>query len=232
MLAGIVLAAVAIFNLIYSLGHISDEQSFYHYSSQAMYHESFYEGGRYPDLFLRALVRDKKVILPRELKTYDMYSTYGRDEEHGNPFDKNYLIENDYIRYFKAYASETETDTSLLQMDEVGEAFSDKERGSSSEAVDQTLQGKLPLIEEFTSLGIANDLLRYSFPLNHEEVQQARGFWYYWYYHHFADKEPDRPESYPEVFVLTEGLSEADTLVAVWDENENLYLMPKERYLR
>ncbi len=212
VLAGIVLAAAAIFNLIYSLGHISDEQSFYRYSSQAMYHESFYEDGRYPDLFLRALVRDKKVILPRELKTYDMYSTYGRDEEHGNPFDKNYLIENDYIRYFKAYANETETDTSLLQMDEAGEAFSG--------------------VEGFTSLGIANDLLRYSFPLNHEEVQQARGFWYYWYYHHFADKEPDRPESYPEVFILTEGLSEADTLVAVWDENENLYLMPKERYLR
>ena len=205
-----ILAAAAVLNLIYSIRHVSDEQRFYRYSTQAMYHEGFYEEGRYPDLFLRALVRDKTVILPRELKTYDMYSSYGRDEEDGNPFDKRYLTENDYIRYFESFAKRTETNTSLLQMDEAGEAFSGR--------------------KDLTSLGIANDLLRYSFPLNHEEVQQARGFWYYWYYHHFADKEPDRPESYPEVYVVTEGLSEADTLVAIWDENENLYLMSEDKY--
>ena len=205
-----ILAAAAVLNLIYSLNHITDEQSFYRYSGQAMYHESFYEDGRYPDLFLRALVRDKKVILPRELKTYDMYPSFGRDEEDGNPFDKRYLTENDYIRYFESYAGETQTDTSLPQMGEGAEDYG--------------------LREDFTSLGIANDMLRYSFSLNHEEVQQARGFWYYWYYHHFADKEPDRPESYPEIYVCTEGLSEADTLVAIWDENENLYLMSEDKY--
>ena len=204
--------AAAILNLIYSLYHVSDEQKFYRYSSQAMYHEGFYEEGRYPDLFLRVLVRDKKVVVPREIKTYDMYSSYGRDEEEGNPFDKNYLIENDYIRYFQSYAGEFKTDTSLPQMDETAELF----EGS----------------KEFTSLGIANDLLRYSFPLNHEEVQQARGFWYYWYYHHFADKEPDRPESYPQIFVCMDGISEADTLAALWDENENLYLMAEDKCLR
>ena len=60
-------------------------------------------------------------------------------------------------------------------------------------------------------------------------MQQARGFWYYWYYHHFADKEPDRPDSYPEVFVCMEGLSEGKTLIALWDENENLYMMSEEK---
>ena len=228
-----IIAALAVINLIYSVNHVADDQKFYRYSSQAMYHEDFYEDGRYPDLFLRALIRDKKVILPRELKTYDMYSTYGRDEEDGNPFDKNYLIENDYIRYFETYARETETDTSLYQMDEAEEVFAGKERSSSYSRKSDITGDKTPLItEDFTSLGIANDLLRYSFPLNHEEVQQARGFWYYWYYHHFADKEPDRPESYPEIIVCMDGLSEADSLVAVWDENENLYLMSKERYSR
>lgn len=206
----IIFGAAAVLNLIYSVMHISDEQKFYRYLAQAMYHEDFYGDGRYPDLFLRSLIRDKKVILPRDIKTYDMYSTYGRDEEDGNPFDKNYLIENDYIRYFEAFARETETDTSLLQMDEVTGRYSEE--------------------DGFESLGIANDMLRYSFPLNHEEVQQARGFWYYWYYHHFADKEPDRPESYPGIFICGEGVSEAETLIALWDENENLYLMTREKY--
>ena len=206
---GCILGAAIILNFIYSLRHISDEQEFYRYSSQAMYHEKFFDTGRYPDLFLRALVRDKKVLLPRELKTYDMYSSFGRDEEDGNPFDRNYLIENDYIRYFEGFARETETDTSLPQMAEVTKSYADR--------------------DDFVSLGIANDMLRYSFPLNHEEVQQARGFWYYWYYHHFADKEPDRPDSYPEVFVCMEGLSEGKTLIALWDENENLYLMSEEK---
>ncbi len=204
-----VLSILCIVNLIYSIRHLPDEQKFMRFNTQAMYHQSFYGDGRYPDLYLRALVRDKKVILPRELKTYDEYSTYGRDEEDGNPFDKNYLIENDYIRYFGEFAKETETDTSLPSMDQLSAG---------------DLNG------DFVSLGIANDMLRYSFPLNHEEVQQARGFWYFWYYHHFADKEPDRPESYPEVFIDPEGLNEADTLIVLWDENENLYLMDKERY--
>ena len=208
-----IFSAAVIANLIYSAVHLEDEQRFYRYSTQAMYHEDFYgeENGRYPDLFLRALVRDKKVKLPADLKTYDMYYSYGRDEEDGNPFDKNYLIENDYIRYFGTFAREVETDTSLPSMEETGEIYSGKDSESKA----------------FVNLGIANDMLRYSFPLNHEEVQQARGFWYYWYYHAFADKEPDRPESYPEIFVATDGLEEADVLVALWDENENLYLMPE-----
>lgn len=209
MLMAAVICILCIVNLIYSIGHLTDEQKFMRFNTPAMYHQSFYEDGRYPDLYLRALVRDKKVILPRDLKTYDEYSTYGRDEEDGNPFDKNYLIENDYIRYFDEFARETETDTSLPSMEKLSA---------------EDLKG------EFVSLGIANDMLRYSFPLNHEEVQQARGFWYFWYYHHFADKEPDRPESYPEVYIDPEGLNEADTLIALWDENENLYLMDKERY--
>ncbi len=207
------LAALCAANLIYSLMTLNREQEFLRYHTPSLYHENFYEEGRYPDLFVRTLIRDKKVVIPREIKTYDEYSSFGRDEEDGNPFDKNYLIENDYIRYFSFFAKEAETDTSLPSMEETGE----------------TLKAYR---DEMVSLGIANDMLRYSFALNHEEVQQARGFWYFWYYHHFADKEPDRPESYPEVYVYPEGLNEAESLLVLWDENENLYILPEETYKR
>ncbi|MCR5626265.1 MAG: hypothetical protein K6F99_02995 [Lachnospiraceae bacterium] len=186
-------------------------QNFYVYHSQSMYHEDFMDEGRYPDLYLRAVARDKNVRVAREVQDYSAYPSYGRDEEESNPFSKEYLIDNDYIRYFGEYAKKVTTDKTL----------------PFGEDVKKMMEGHEA---DFADLGIANDLLRYSFALNHEEVQQARAFWYYWYYHAFPEKKPNRDEAYPRVYVNPDEMAEEDELVALWDENENLYLMSSRYY--
>ncbi len=187
------------------------------YSSQAMYHESFFEEGQYPDLFLRRFVAGRKVYVARETKSYDEYRSFGRDEEEGNPFDRKYLTDNDYTRWFRQYAGEVETDPGLPAGEEVTALFAGKQ-------------------DLFTDLGIANDMLRYSFPFNEEPVQQASAFWYGWYYHSFAErreKEGSRRDYYPNIYVNSDDLDLKDPdssdfgepLAALWGEEQDLYLM-------
>ncbi len=213
-LAALLLAAAAVIaNFIYTALKAGAVQRFYRYDTPAFYNEAFLEEGRYPDLFIRLLIRDKEVVLAREIRPYDSYPSFGRDEEDGNPFDSAYFRDNNYARYFREYAASVELDRSLPAGEEVKEALSSA-------------------MESFTDLGIANDMLRYSFPLNREKIQQARAFWYYWYYHSFAEENPDDPASFPRVFMATEGIEEAERLIALWDEYENLYVMSEALAVR
>lgn len=209
----ITLAAVLLLilvNFIHTAVKTEAVQHFYRYDTPAFYHEAFLGEGRYPDLFLRLLIRDREVAVAREIRSYENYPSFGRDEEDGNPFDARYFRENNYTRYFREYAASVVVDESLPAGEEAGGAVA-------------------PALEQFTDFGIANDLLRYSFACNRENIQQARAFWYYWFYHSFAEENPKAPGSFPRVFIACEDLEEAKSLVAVWDENENLYLMSKER---
>ncbi len=210
----IIVFLLLILNLFFIYSHLDKSVELLHYDSQSMYHESFIKDGRYPDLLLRLLVRGKKVKVASEVKTYDEYGTYGRDEEDGNPFDRNYLIENDYTRWFRQYAKEVEIDGSLLRGEQVGDVLG-------------------PRQESFLHLGIANDMLRYSFPLNEEHVQQASAFWYSWYYQSYAERKAvaKKPKDFfPDIYVRIEDFPEADTYVAVWGANQDLYLMGEETY--
>ena len=176
--------------------------------SQTMYEDIFAEEGSYPDLFLRNIVKGKEVRVARETTLYSDYSSYGRDEEEGNPFDKEYLIDNDYTRWFRLYAGKVTVDTSLPAGTLVTDIFADRR-------------------DEFMEIGQANDMLRYSFALNREEVQQASAFWYSWYYNAYAEKVEDRKDLYPEIYVNLKDLEnrDADTFVAVWTETQDLYFM-------
>ena len=200
-------------NFIYRFSHDNGGVELYKYHTQAMYHEDFAESGIYPDLFLRLEVGNKTVRIPHDERPYCSYSTYGRDEEDGNPFDRNYLIDNDYVRYFKEYAGKVDIDGTLPDKEAVARRMA-------------------PHMEKFTDLGIANDMLRYTFLLNKEEEQQASAFWYSWYYHSFAERESKEVHKdgtpryvFPHVYVNLDSLADGEELVALWDDTENLYLM-------
>ena len=210
--AFLVVIILIILNLYYHLSHNNGDVPLYNYNTQSMYHEGFAEEGLYPDLFLRLAVKDKTVSVPHEERLYSYYSTYGRDNEDGNPFDRNYLIDNDYIRFLRVYAKEVEVDTTLPDKALVRDIFAES-------------------IEKFEDLGISNDMLRYTFLLNKEEVQQASAFWYSWYYHSFAERESREGRyEFPHVFVNIDSLENDEHLLALWDSKQNLYLMGDSFY--
>jgi len=182
-------------------------------STQTMYADSYPETKEFPDLFLRNLLKGKTVKVAREIKTYDEYGTYGHDEDEGNPFDKHYLIDNDYTRWFGLYAKEVEVDQSLPVGEETEKLFKWKEN-------------------DFYDLGEANDMLRYSFPLNREKVQQASAFWYSWYYNAFSEKVKKNKDKdmQPNIYVNLSGADTAESFVAVWNDREDLYLMSEDVY--
>ncbi len=182
-------------------------------STQTMYADSYPETKEFPDLFLRNLLKGKTVKVAREIKTYDEYGTYGHDEDEGNPFDKHYLIDNDYTRWFGLYAKEVAVDQSLPAGEETEKLFKGKEN-------------------DFLDLGEANDMLRYSFPLNREKVQQASAFWYSWYYNAFSEKVKKNKDKdmQPNIYVNLSGADTADSFVAVWTDREDLYLLSEDVY--
>ncbi len=200
-------------NLFFLKGSLRKDVSFSRSSTQTMYADSFPEEGAYPDLFLRNIVRGKEIRVANEIKTYRDYDTYGRDEEDGNPFNKQYLIENDYTRWFKLYAGTVTVDSSL----------------PSGEDTERIFEGER---SEFSDLGEANDMLRYSFALNKEEVQQASAFWYSWYYNAFSEKlkKEKGKDLMPNIYVNLNGLDRSECYVAVWTDKQDLYLMTEEYY--
>ena len=182
-------------------------------STQSMYSDDFAIDRRYPDLFLRNVVKGKEVRVFREIWTYDEYATYGRDEEDGNPFDSRYLIDNDYNRWLSLYASKVTVDRSL----------------PSGKEADRLLS---PYKGDFLDIGEANDMLRYSFALNHERVQQASAFWYSWYYNSFSEKETKEKnvDMLPNIYVNLDGADTAKYLVALWSDKQELFLMTDRKY--
>ena len=80
--------------------------------------------------------------------------------------------------------------------------------------------------KEFNDLGIANDMLRYTFLLNKEHSKETKYFWYSWYYYSFAQEE----SYFPHVYVKIDEVADADELVAIWDEGENLYVTTRNDY--
>ena len=208
-----VTAVLIILNIFVLRTRFFNDVSPAHSSTQTMYADSYGETGEYPDLFLRNVVRDKEVKVAREIKTYDDYATFGRDEEDGNPFDKQYLIENDYTRWFGLYAGKVTVDQSLPAGKEVSALFS-------------------PESEGFVNIGEANDMLRYSFALNKEKVQQASAFWYSWYYNTYSEKvtKEEGKDMLPNIYVNLEGPDDTVSYVAVWTDKEDLYFMSEDKY--
>ncbi len=208
---------VTVMNCVYNRSYTDEAFTPKTADSQAMYNMDYFGDGAYPDLFLRVLVKNKKVILARAPKSYSQYASYGHDDDYLNPFDSGYFKENNFTYWLSCYAASYEYDASLPTNDAVSENM-------------------LPHKADFTDFGEANDMLRYSFPLNHEHYQEATAFWYSWYYHTYAEKVQylknvkKRRDLFPNVYVNTSDIEKADTLVALIAENEDLYLMSREKY--
>ena len=212
-IAGGAAVVLILLNLFMVPDHLMSELEIYNHRTQTMYDPAFLVNGQYPDMFLRVYLKDRTVCVSQEIKTYDMYGTYGKDDMDGNPFDRNYLIENDYTLWFRQFADKVEVDNDIVSGNAVSENF-------------------VPVQDEFIHLGQANDMLRYAFPLNKEHVQQATAFWYSWYYHAFAEKrEKERGQDlFPDVYVNLADDDREKKLVAVWGPDQDLYLMGEDYY--
>ncbi len=213
----IAVLALVVTNFLYNSSYTDEAFTPKAADSQAMYSMTDFADGAYPDLFLRVLVRGKKVILARAPKSYSEYSSYGHDDDYLNPFDSGYFKENNFTYWLSCYAASYEYDSSL----------------PTNNAVSENM---IPHQADFTDFGEANDMLRYSFPLNHEHYQEATAFWYSWYYNTYSEKVQHlknvkkRRDMFPNVYVNTSDIEEADTLVALIAQNEDLYLMSREKY--
>lgn len=160
-----------------------------------------------PDAYLRELIRYKSVSVPYEVTEYKVYNPILDEEERGHGFVADYYFENNYTRYFMEYSGKGLCDKTLPKLDEV-DAFIDNYK------------------QEFTDIGITNDMLRYSFLLNQEHSKETKYFWYSWYYFSFSEEE----NHYPHMYVNTKDCEEHDELVAIWDRDENLYIISREKY--
>ncbi len=182
----------------------------YSASEQLLYNPSFAEEGYAPDALIREVVRGRRVIVPRELRPYNEYPSYGHMHEEGNPFSSEYFWENNYTKYFTEYASEVIVDTSLPDLYELDESPLPQE-----------------IRDEFVLLGPGNDMMRYVFLADHTDEEVANQFYYTWYYtvesYHPVEEEL-------QIRICPQSVQDDDELVALWDKGENLFLMGKTYY--
>ncbi len=177
---------------------------------QLLYHPGYAGEGYAPDALIREMVRDRTVLLPRGVRPYKEYWSYGRMHEEGNPFAQEYFSENNYVKYFSEYAGEIVVDQSLPDMYELEEK---------------------PLTEEilgdFTDIGRGHELLRYAFLGDHTDEETSNQFFYTYYY--TSDAYYQRSEAI-NIRICPDGIEKAERLVALWDKDENLYLMSEDHY--
>lgn len=217
----IVAAAVFIFliavNLYSFTKGYTDKVSLYtpKASNQTMYMPEFFETGMYPDAFIRALVRDKKVYIYADFNPYVNYPSHGHDhsEDVGEGevfFSYDYYYDNNYGLLLKKYAKETEADNSLPEPEEVARIIGPDEKK-----------------EYFTFLGYAGDMLRNAFLVN-EDREYVNSYFHYAHTYYYTDE--DTAEVSFKAYISPEDLSAEDELVAIWDSRENLYLMSRRYY--
>ncbi len=176
-------------------------------SEQLLYNPEYAKEGYMPDCLIRDIVRYKTVLVPREERPYSEYPYYGHRYKEGNLFSFEYYTENNYLRYFREYAKNVVVDDTLPDVYEI-------ERGNGTR-------------EGFVNLGRGNDMLRYSFLANHHVEEVNDQFYYTFMYTVDSYYQHDNMLN---INIATEGLWEADTVVALWDDGENLYLMSKDHY--
>ena len=183
----------------------SDDLFFYNTYNQSLYQSDFSAEGLYPDAYIREFVRNKKVILPRDVKKYHEYIGDISEDDRAERFKQLYYIENNYVRYFKEYAKDYEIKGDDLEL--------------------TTISKYPPEITDFEDYGQVNDMLRYSFLLNKETEKEMSYFWYSWFYYSFFNMKEYDSRAY-----IQKGLEEKDIVIAVWDRKENLYLMDIDYY--
>lgn len=206
----IAIAIMAIgMNLYYNFRNLDSTLDFTEHTKQHIYMDEFQQAGMLPDAYIRELIKDKRVIVPYTVKDYMAYSETA-EEDRDSDFKQVYYRENNYVRYFCEYAGECEVNEGLPKIDTVKEMHKE---GLINDAA-------------FTDMGIANDMLRYSFLLNKEATRESSYFWYAWFYHTFSSDKGWESR----VYIRKDEVEASRELVALWDRKENLYLMEKDYY--
>lgn len=181
-------------------------------TNQMIYQKLNEEEKSLPDAYIRDLIKDKTIVVRNDIKTYDQYDDEEDEDLRGNNFKRKYFVDNNYVRYFNEYAVGTEIDESLPGY-YLLTAFLTEYKDEHA--------------DEITELGYANDLLRYSFLLNREGIQESAYFWYAWYYYTFAEEK----SRFARIRLIDkEGCESSEKLVAIWDYKDRLFLMPDSYY--
>lgn len=210
IIAALMLSAV---NIYCYKAHFEDHMKLrdYKISEQLLYNPGFVQEEYAPDALIREIVRDKKVLVPRELRPYKEYWSYDIMHEEGNFFSAEYFWENNYTKYFSEYSLGVSVDTSLPDLYELQ---------------DRPLTDQIK--SDFTYLGPGNDMMRYVHVADHTDEETSNQFFYTWYYTTY----PEHPiEEALRINICEEGISDDDVLVALWDTGENLYLMGRTYYM-
>ncbi|MBQ7464620.1 MAG: hypothetical protein IJS86_07145 [Lachnospiraceae bacterium] len=213
----IIMAGAFLLNAKSLGGEFQDRISLYRpgFSDQTMYMTEFKEEGRYPDAFLRALVRDKKVAVWADFSPYSNYPSYGHDHSDDPAIDiffsGDYYYDNNYGNFFRKYAKEGVTDGSLPSPEEVRKAKILKNMKDS-----------------FVQVGYTADMERYAFMLN-DDPEYVNSYFHYSYYYYTCVGEAAFDTNF-RMFIADEDIENAEELVAIWDDRENLYVMSREFY--
>ncbi len=212
----ILIAAFAILLNIYSLrAEYGNKVMIYRpgTSNRTMYMEEFMDDGMYPDALLRALVRKKKVEVWSDFIPYVNYPSHGHDHSDDPDipvfFSYDYYSDNNYGLFFGKYAGEKVVNKALPSPDEV----------SASDIGDH--------LGSFVFTGYTTDLLRNIYSLNEDREYVNT---YFHYAHCYYNLDEDRMKNNYHLYMADERIEDADTLVAIWDSRENLYLMSRDFY--
>lgn len=196
---------IALMSGLYDIRLLGKLLPVYRPSNQTFYQTEFLENGEYPDSLLMLLFKDKKVYVKDE-----EFLLYQVEEQHKFFLYAYYHAKDVYS--FLDYAG-----ASTIRDDKMNGTMIDEDR----------------LAEDFTELGITNDMFRYCFMYNDIQDEPGRYFNYYWYYYELLDTI----RAYMNIMPDSNGetVFDADELVILWNtvdgtEEEDIYIMTKDYY--
>lgn len=204
---GVILALYAVgmilFFVIYNSRTLDRIIRFYHPINQTFYQTQLLGSKEYPDAFLEEYLKGKTVYTPD-----DAYDADENDPEKFDSYDNYWLYyffhAKNMWNYLRLCGAEVVKDGSLN-----GVTVSDEQKAY------------------YEDLGPANDLLRYTFPLNEYNGEWGNAFYFYWFYSSFIGDS--------RIYVCPQGLEDETELVLVWqDEGGNdaecYYIASKKYY--
>ena len=179
---------------------------FYSPREQSFYQKEFADEAMYPDALLQLVVKGRTVYIKDDLDDYMRENRYTYDNGESFYPDGKYWT---YIFYHQVNFQEflEAAGANVVAADEYNSDYIDEEHAA-----------------DFKLAGHTNDMNRYLFPLSERGEEWSNSFYYYWYYSTYLGEM--------NLYVNTDGLSEADEIVILWDdkENETWYVMSRDYY--
>ena len=198
---GLILAMYALcmiaFFVVYNYRTLDHILIFDQPRSQTLYQPRFLQDGEYTDAFLDEFLKNKTVATPNDAWDISL-------ENPDWPRLYAYYHAYNMWDYLEANNATIVKDDSLNTV-----VLSDSQKAL------------------FTDLGLANDLMRYTFPYTKYADKYGNGYFHYWYYSTYINTS--------HVYLCTDSLADADELVMIWETEddeatENYYIASKEAF--